>query len=576
MQKEKPSLHLLALMLCASFILLDACQKKQEPDKIPDPPKEKEVSYVFTGKVTSTKGEPVAEAVVSVNGKEQRSDKEGNFKIESEKSGRYVVNIKKRGFGLVSKIFRNPMKDYNYKLQPAFVKVIDPTKTNVIRDEVSATTCTGNTSFQNLTFSEDYQKIPFVYDQNGNLIDFGWTPGMKPVFDQFAGPPVCNPGATVTIPANTIVDENGVPFNGPVTIAITTIDIFSEDGMPGDYTFEDENTTGAMVSMGAVSIELYSDDRSFNLDRKSKLKTKLAIPADPVKTRLSKKIPEVIPVLYYDDKKGVWRQENKQIARLNKKSKTYELEVEHFSAINLDFFQANKTCYKFRQDVAGGATLENEFVVYAMINAPAFTTHFGTELGTPCSQGAGGDNLHVLYNGPQTNTDLCLVLARRTATPTSFNAISIVKWPNEYTSTAGPNFVDPFTCAACDETQPTCLPRCMRVPFQHYTNEAILAGVKVGPGATAGTKEVKLKWIFKDIAGTAGTNYTYNIFAKDGPGTYGSAIQTGTLTVPLLGGNPITVLTLDIPDSGGQSNLKIEIDPDGPAALYSTNEITVD
>jgi hypothetical protein len=574
--------------LILSLAFFDACRTKVDEKPVEKPTEEK-TDYTFTGTVTTTEGKAIAGAEITVNGKRERTDKQGKFTIESKKSNRYIVNIRERGFGLVSKIFSGPVREYNYKLRPAFVKKIDPRRANIIRDELSATTCTGNTSFQNLAFDAEYKKIPFVYDQDGNRINFGWTPGMKAIFDQLAGPPVCNPGAQVEIPASTIVDENGVPATDSVTVEITTVDLRSEDGMPGDFTYQNGTTTGAMISMGAVTIELYSGQKRYNLNRKSKEKATLRLPVDPLMLKFYKKIPETIPVLYYDEKDGYWRQENQQVARLNTKTKVYETSLSHFSAINLDLFQpGGQTCYKFRQIVNGDPSLviKPNFIVYGMTpSIPYATTHVGTESNS-CFPKDEAD-LHVLFNGPFTGNELCVVLANNSGTPNAFFGISIVTAGSTYSGSPGDsNYVDVFACPACDETSPTCLPECQNLPLIRFpaSKNVILAAQYAGPGASS-TRRAKLRWIFQS---PPSATYTYMIESKSslldetnwvaiatnsspGPGQYDG---NGTYNTGAPGFNPVTMVEVDLPDPGSDIDVRIQI-TDGPLGTYPSDPVKI-
>lgn len=604
--KTKPQLFTI-LLISLVFLLIDSCRPKKKDDEKPPVIKK---DFTFSGTIRSSKGDLINDATILINGKEMQSDKEGKFKISADSSKRFVVTIKKHGYGTISKIFTQPMKEYNYKMQVAFVKTIDPRKENIIHDELSKSGCTGSTSFKNLSFDAEYKKIPFVYDTKGNLIDFGWTPGMKPVFDQFAGPPICNPGATIAIPANTIVDDNGTPAKEPLTIAITTIDLQSEDGMPGDYTYQSERGTGAMVSMGAVSIELYSEKKTFNLDPKAKQKAKLTLPVDPTKMKFNKQIPETIPVLYYNEKTGYWKQESNQIARLNKKTKAYETEVYHFSSINLDFFQGAETCYKFRQDPGGDATLvKTPYRVYAMTPSAAFTIHGGDEVPQSDPNSCifkDGSNFHFLYNGPAPGNELCVILSNDSSSPNAFYGISIVKNTQAYSNNpADLNYVDVISCpctgaagpcyngTTCDEALGTCVPLCVPIPIKLYppTQNVILAGIKVG-NCVANKKSARIKWIFQAPL-AAGTTFTYRLQAKPQsglPADYAdipfSGVYTGNGTYDTGGSSlapgvyPVFQLDLDIPCNTSAleaTNVKILIHDSGALPPdYESDPILID
>ncbi len=547
--------------------------KDKEPPRKPEPVK---TDYTFSGIITSTSGDTLAGARVTVNGKEIIADKKGYFAHIADSASRYIVNVQVRGYGFVSKVFTNPTRDYTYQLQPAFVTTFDPREQVVIRDAVSATACTGS-GFKNLTFDAEYKKIPLVYDKKGNLRDFGFTPEMKAVFDYMAGPPVCNPGATITIPANSVVNSAGQPATGRVTIAITTIDLQSPDGMPGDYTYQSGRETGAMVSMGAVSIELYRENEEFNLSPKAK--AKLAVPVDPAKLKFEKNIPERIPLLYYNEQSGIWEQENGQMAALNKKTMSYEAEVNHFSSINLDFFTA-PTCFRFRQDPQGGP-VQSSFRMYAMTPGASFTTHSGTE--DNCFRDAAGTSLHLLYNAPPPTTEVCLVLTNNSPTPNAFYGIVIAQAGAQYTSATGTATDLVYSCqcdpvaqsgscwdasqTACD---PACQPYssvCVDVTMRLFSEDVILAAQPLG------INTARLKWIFKN---DPGASFSYFITVTDLTTSAETRIPaTGTSMKSYSSLSPVTSEDIDLTSVGGVAGKKVRITIAGSTGDVPSNEITL-
>src|SRR5688572_5920462 len=105
------------LLMCGVVILtIQSCRIKKE---IPEEPP-KTVDYTFSGSIKSTSGEPITDATILVNGKETKPGKDGSFTVEADSADRFVVTIKKRGFGVVSKVFHRPVKNYDYQMQPAF------------------------------------------------------------------------------------------------------------------------------------------------------------------------------------------------------------------------------------------------------------------------------------------------------------------------------------------------------------------------------------------------------------------------------------------------------------------------
>lgn len=560
-------------ILCSTFFL-DGC-KRDELEK-PDAN-----DNGFSGTLKSLKGEPISDASVFINGKETRTEKDGSFKIDTDIKGRYVVTIKKKGYKLISKVFARPVKDYPFKLEKAFTATIDPTKPNVIRDLNSATTCVGS-GLQNLKFDEEYKKIPFVYDKKGNLVDFGWQSNMKDIFDYTMSAPVCNPGATIAIPANSIVNSSGKPVRTPVTISISTIDVQSPDGMPGDYTYQDESGSGVMVSMGAVAIELYSEKEYFNLDPKSP--SQLSLPVESAMLKFNKDIPETIPVLYYDEKEGVWRQEKQQVGRYNRKNQSYETELHHLSAINMDYKMPDPTCFRLRQLPIAPSPVITPFRIGILSSTFGFkvSTTIGDESDDCFNRN--NTNLHLVYNAPPPGEQVCIILTDNASPPTAHYGIIIQETPStpygatlDMTCPCNSTTVPPTTCndgsgVGCDESLTGCdpfSPTCTNVLIQTFSADVVFAARNSG-GANA-----DVKWIFKNAL-PDGTPYTYTIAYEDSatPGTF-TNMPGSPVADTYSSANPIEQVSITTPVAS--SRLRITINTINgvapPAGTWTSNEV---
>jgi len=542
--REKLSALVALLALTFLFLTIQSCKPEKEK---PVPKQDRTIS----GSITSTDGTPIRGAKVFINGNEIKTNDDGSFSAQGDSAGRFVVTIKKRGYGLLSKVFLNPVKNYPYQLTPGYVTRIDPKRSNTIRDLLSSSRCSGS-GLQNIKFDSAYKKIPFVYDSQGKLIDFGWPSSMADLY-AFATSPACNPGAQVTFPANSIVNASNQPVTDSVTVSITTVDLQSQDGMPGDYTYQDANGTGTMTSAGAVSIEVYSDaDESFNLKKEGSDKVILSLPVDPAILKFNKKLTETIPVFNYNEKSGIWEHEREQTAKLNLKSRTYEVTLEHLSAINMDYKMPNPTCFRFRQDPLS-STPVNTFRL-AMLS-PTYgyklstTAVVGDETGTDCFL-RNGTNLHLVYNAPAPGEFVAAILTENNATPTAFFGITVQQTPA--TSYAGTGYTTTCPCtsatiatspapddcydagsSACDETRTDCKPfsnTCENLQIRLFPQDVILAGRLNG-------SNLEPKWIFKSLAD--GTTYNYTIRQYH----YDAGAMTDVEDLPAQNGGPLTYAT---------------------------------
>ncbi len=403
-------------------LLVGAISCKREKEKKEETPKKPiKRDFTFSGKVSTPKGEPIDDAEVTVNGKPARSGKDGSFRLVADSSGRFVLNIRKRGFSPVSRVFHMPSRGHDFKMKPAFVTTIDPRKKNVIRDLLSQSNCQGS-GLQGVTFNERYQRIPFIYNSKGRLVDFGWPSGVKDIYQYATGPAVCNPGATLTIPANAIMNASQQLVTTPVTVSIATLDVQSADGMPGDWGYSDGAGSGMMVSAGAVSIETYSKEESYNIHPKAKVK--LELPVEPAMLKFNKKMSDEIPMFYYDDKQGLWIQEEKETGKYNKRTKSYEAQLRHFSAINFDYKIPNVTCLRFRQS---GAPVVDSFTITIFSKQYGygyFKSPHGDENSYTCLPGSNGGNLHLAYRIPA--SDSITFLLQPSGTPTIAYGIAIL------------------------------------------------------------------------------------------------------------------------------------------------------
>jgi hypothetical protein len=103
---------------------------------------------VFSGRVVSTAGGPIAGASATVNGQSAASDATGFFRLHVPKATRYVVNVDKPGFSPASRIVDHGVIGGIYQLRPATVVTADPTGNIDVQDKRSARDCPGPASLK--------------------------------------------------------------------------------------------------------------------------------------------------------------------------------------------------------------------------------------------------------------------------------------------------------------------------------------------------------------------------------------------------------------------------------------------
>lgn len=140
-------------------------------------------------------------------------------------------------------------------------------------------------------------------------------------------------GAKVTFPANAIVyKSNNTPYTGTVTMYGRWIDPSGSNllnEIPGDLRAVDaENYERILQTFGMMAVELF-DDANQPLQIASSKTAQLSF---PIPNSLMSKAPSTIPLWFFDDATGMWKEEGSA----TKQGNNYIGEVKHFSFWNCD------------------------------------------------------------------------------------------------------------------------------------------------------------------------------------------------------------------------------------------------
>ncbi len=255
-----------------------------------------DIGIVFSGTVRGSDGPFIENAEVSVNGQATKTNAEGYFVIVLPKeSPRYVLQVQKQSYALLSKVFYEKVIGGKYRLNKAFQTLVDPNG-------------------------------PIEVMEKRERREFG---------------------TLVQIPARSLVNSNGILATNPVNLYLHTIDLRDPDNpFPGDYTGQD--TAGrfvTMVSFGAVDINIMdAGGNRYNLAPGKK--AIVSIPVDPGQLASPGGPPQTIPLWWYDTKTGVWLQEG--TAKLA--GNFYRGEVTHFSTLNVDVAFTDAACMRILID----------------------------------------------------------------------------------------------------------------------------------------------------------------------------------------------------------------------------------
>jgi hypothetical protein len=294
----------------------------------------------FSGSVASTLGGPVPAAEIEINGKKTTTNGDSFFHMYVKDADRFVFNIRKPGFALLSQIYERGIIGGQWTLHRATVVSANPTLVISGTDQRRPDNCPGPGTAR-LDWKEYPQSAePQWQDGKGNVIS---SYGKKlevplPAAGRYNKEKGCGPGISVNIPANALQDENGNAPVGNVDVALSTVDLLSPDQMPGDYTVQVTGGTQVMQSYGAGSVEITAGGHRYNL--KPGTEAQVTIPVDQSQLAAGGPLPPTIPILFYDEGGGVWRPEGSA----NLVGNAYVAKVKHFTEINTDTLKVNQSC----------------------------------------------------------------------------------------------------------------------------------------------------------------------------------------------------------------------------------------
>jgi hypothetical protein len=361
----------------------------------------------FSGIVLSNARKPIEAAEVEVSGLTARTDGRGFFKLTAAraKGDRYVLNIRKPGFGLVSRIYDRGIRDGKWTLTQGTTQVLDPSQPIKVRDMASSvrSNCQGRPNGRIDWSRYPQQRIPRIADASGRAIPGELPLELKEALRLLDAGTECSPGISVSIPPNSLVTASGRVPSGRVEVTVSTVDLYAPDSMPGDFSVETEGEAAYMQSYGAGTVSITAGGKPIEL--KKGARAEVAIPIDPTQLKIKAPIPPAIPFLRYDEKKGLWKLIG--TARLNSKGDAYIADVDHLSAFNADLVKTNQSCVRIDSTaIAGTYSLE---VTIPMGGGTAPTVRTFT-IG-PDPNHPENPNIHAIYNLPA-NTWIMLVPIR--------------------------------------------------------------------------------------------------------------------------------------------------------------------
>jgi len=155
----------------------------------------------------------------------------------------------------------------------------------------------------------------------------------KTVDATMGGEAILTNGSKAKLDANTVTNSDGSAYNGNVNLSVGYLDPTSEDFsnlIPGgDMQAQTSNNTPAtLYSYGIIKVEM-KNDAGADLKIKSGNTSEITVDIPP---SMEATAPATIPLWYYDDATGLWKEEG----TATKQGDKYVGTVAHFSDWNCD------------------------------------------------------------------------------------------------------------------------------------------------------------------------------------------------------------------------------------------------
>lgn len=300
----------------------------------------------FSGFVSATDALALKGATVEIGGRTAVTDSSGFFRIRLTDRKRFIMNIRKPGYGFASNIYYDSVIGGRWRLTRATVFSVDPSTFKDLQNKRSSRDCPGAPSDRLNWKGNAALAKPQFQDGRGNIVTtinkensrLPGLPGTAQNRDR-----ACARGVRVKIAANSLVDAQGKKPLGKINVQLSTVDLQSSDQMPGNYSVVTPNgDVRVMQSYGAGVIELYSGATKYNL--RPGAQATVIIPPDPAQLASGEALPSTIPLLSYDEARGIWMQDGTAVLKTVDGQPAYVAKVKHFTAYNADNIKTDQSC----------------------------------------------------------------------------------------------------------------------------------------------------------------------------------------------------------------------------------------
>lgn len=369
---------------------------------------------VHSGVIYGPDGKPVPGAEVSIHEHGTRTDENGRYSIEltgdDANSGRYVMNVRSSGYANFSKVVGDGVVDASWTLTKPTTQSVNPASPITLTDTNAGANCWLPYSARIDWDARPDLRVPRSVSATGQLVNANVSARLSSAIDYILAGGQCNPGATISIPANALVGPAGNPPPGNVDVSLATVNLSTPSAMPGDWQAREQEEMRYMESYGAADIVVSAAGQQYQM--KDGVKATLTIPiagrdpgGDEKRGQKLPDIPAELPLLLYNETHGVW--EKTGTARANAQQTAYVAEVDHFSAYNVDVLKTDPACLKVdSQGITGPYSLD--IIVPTSGGTPTYRNQ-------PITNGS-GDQVHAILNLPP-NEQIGLIPMRVTPNP---------------------------------------------------------------------------------------------------------------------------------------------------------------
>lgn len=281
-------------------------------------------------------GSAVGSAAITLNGVTATSDATGQFQVEVPNASRFVLNISKPGFALVSRVYYGQATGMQIPLDTTQSVTVNGRTGGPVQGQGGDCECVcEDHRDHDHDHDRDHDRDDH-HDWDRDRVDHRWRHDhdrdhgkkCKPTTGQLA----------MTLEANSLVDGQGNPFTGTAKVELFQYDTTLPNPIPGDQGAISNGKAVRLATFGAFYIQP-RDSAGNPLQMAAGKKANVTMPIEPT---LLAKAPASVPFLRYDESTGLWT----EVGTLTRSGNNYVGTINHFSVFNADTEFGGSACVK--------------------------------------------------------------------------------------------------------------------------------------------------------------------------------------------------------------------------------------